>query len=75
MFFTVATTGQVCPVLSQKIHGFFAISTNLDLPLFLMLASKVITGEKKLIPVGLNSQDQESNAQPTELAWHVLVRV
>ena len=27
-----------------------------------------------LTPVELNSQDQESKAQPTELTWHVLVK-
>ena len=52
MFFTVATTGQARLVLPQQILEFFAISTNL--PLFLMLASKVITGVKKLPPIGLN---------------------
>ena len=62
MFFTVATTGQARPVLSQKILEFFEISTNL--PLFLMLASKVITGVNKVT---------SSRAQPNDQRFKSLV--
>ena len=56
-----------CKLISMEFQ-FFTINTKLSI--LLMLVSNIFTRTQKLPPVGW-SLNQESNAYPTELAWHV----
>ena len=53
------------------------LAINRKLPIMAMLASKIFTTAKKVTSTvtGPNDHWIKSNAHPTELVWHVLVRL